>query len=546
MVEPNRPNLGPSPADEKVIRDQQLRTSEGHLGTQSEREKEEKRKALEEFNKLRRELNAQGVAKVESRPSKESIEKKRRRIGAKILEALAVIGIAGGALFGDGQLKNMIQGNREIDDQGTTPEKTQENLEIDDQNITTMTADPGAMYGESNPYEITIGSEHEKIPEAHVDGYDNPGMWLSGNKDRPFDFANGPELARMFRNNAKKEVIYTGINQIETQAAYLSCMPDELKIDALKGLDMKQTAKKLDELASDQSEEGKKLFAEANQAFIDAINNADVEEIVINGKKYSAYIGYVDENGKVYDRDQVAQMDGVKLTHENMEVIQSEVFYKGEKGFRFTFKDKDGNYILHENGDPWHMDTREKCGNQPQIDAPAKGVKIVEQDDSGSEGTGTENEGTGTENEGTGTENEGTGTENEGTGTEDEGTGSENEDTGYEGTGKEGTEAQGGDYVIVDDYVNPETVIPEVVVVQDDGNQGYVDDNHATPGSDTWAVSPETVSIPVAEDIGLNGEQTLTYTPEDVEKDSKANETQPTTGGQDTHTDAEETNQDNW
>ena len=234
-------------------------------------------------------------------------------------------------------------------------------LEVSDDNVATAEESPvsnfdaGVFYGDSNPYEVTIGSEREKAPEAHVDGYDQPGMWLSGDKERPFNFADASEVARLFNNSEKGMAKYAGVNQIEEQASYLHFMPDELKTEDLKKMNMLQAAEKLDELASDQSEEGQKKFAEANKAFIEAINHADVDHPVLNGYYYSAYIGYKDANGNILNRNQATELDGAEFTHDNMELMQSVVRMNNKEVTRFTFKDEQGNILKDEKGNPYTL-----------------------------------------------------------------------------------------------------------------------------------------------------------------------------------------------
>lgn len=166
------------------------------------------------------------------------------------------------------------------------------------------------------------------------------------------------------------------------------------------------------------------------------------------------------------------------------------------------------------------IDLNLRCGYQPNYEKdevppdvpyvpanptdPGSGAEGTGSEGTGSEGTGSEgtgSEGTGSEgtgSEGTGTEGTGTeGTGVEGTGTE--GTGSEG--TGYEGTGTETTDwgksgdPHTGDLVDVSDEVDPASeVTREESENANQGNQGYVDDNHATPGSssDNNGTSPDT------------------------------------------------------
>ncbi len=122
----------------------------------------------------------------------------------------------------------------------------------------------------------------------------------------------------------------------------------------------------------------------------------------------------------------------------------------------------------------WEEDDEERPGPQ---DEP---ITIVDDTDpgTGTEGTGTEGTGTeGTGTEGTGTEGTGTeGTGTEGTGTE--GTGSETSDWG------KGDNPHAGQNVDVSDPVNPASEVSRSESEgANRGNQGYVNDNQATPGS---------------------------------------------------------------
>ena len=166
-----------------------------------------------------------------------------------------------------------------------------------------------------------------------------------------------------------------------------------------------------------------------------------------------------------------------------------------------TGHDKYGDYYESKK----MIDLNLRCGYQPNYEKdevppdvpyvpanptdPGSGAEGTGSEGTGSEGTGSEGTGSeGTGSEGTGTE--GTGVEGTGTeGTGSEGTGSETTDWGKSG------DPHTGDLVDVSDEVDPASeVTREESENANQGNQGYVDDHQAAPGSssDNNGVNPDT------------------------------------------------------
>lgn len=291
----------------------------------------------------------------------------------------------------------------------------------------------------------TEQSDDQEEAETEIgikDGYGEKGMWQSENKTGPYAFADAGEVAEVCKNDECEMLKYAADNQVETFADYMANLPEELKPDEFKGLNILETEKKLESLSD-------KKYEALQDKFNNTIDKAFTRRVTLNGKYDNAFMRLKDTNGKVNHDN----MELVKCTTDEHNLEVTEFYWLDDHGHEIGSMIVKMSPVYDENG---AIIGYEKCmqvlnpegsdlyGDLPEIpnDNP----------NTGSEGTGSE--GTGSEDTGSeGTGSEGTGSE----GTGSEGTGSEG--TGSEGTGSEGTDIKPKDsdnLVRIDDKIDKE------------------------------------------------------------------------------------------
>ena len=342
---------------------------------------------------------------------------------------------------------------------------------------------------DSNPQETPITQVEKantgETQEAEIgikDGYGEKGMFLSENKGTPNDFASAAEVAEVCTTDNKIDetemVIYTADNQVESMADYMANLPEELQPEGFKGLTILETEQKLQSLSDEE-------YEKVQQEFNDIMDEAFVRDITLDGDYQNAYMQLIDPS-------KPATHDNMELvactTHEQGITVKEFVWYQDNNANNPVIgsmivkiiQNEDGTIsgciqVVNKVGSPVYDGMPPVTPDQPDSpgDDEPTGNEPTGDEPTGDEPTG--NEPTG--NEPTGDEPTG----NEPTG--DEPTG--DEPTGDEGSGwgKEG-DPHSGDLVDYSDLVDPGS---EVTQEQNDatnqGNQGYVDDNHAQPGS---------------------------------------------------------------
>ena len=157
------------------------------------------------------------------------------------------------------------------------------------------------------------------------DGYGEKGMFNSENKGTPYDFANAAEVAEVVGENPTEILIYTAGNQVESFADYLANMPAELQPEGCKGKSIIETEKWLESLTPEQYD------AEfANFAKIMRSNTTTSELVTLSGAYHNAYMS---KSG-----------DGA-TTHENTNLVACTTQENGTSAIKFVFHDENGKEI---------------------------------------------------------------------------------------------------------------------------------------------------------------------------------------------------------
>ena len=159
-----------------------------------------------------------------------------------------------------------------------------------------------------------------------IDGYGEKGMWLSEGKTGRYNYAAADEVAEAAKSDdARDMMMYTAKNQSESFADYMTSLPDSLRPDSLKGIDnILDMEDAIEGLSVDQ-------YQEAMKAFEDAMGNATVEDIELNGEYDNAYMRLQDSDGDV--------------VHENMELVRCTTTENGTHAKRIILHDKEGNEV---------------------------------------------------------------------------------------------------------------------------------------------------------------------------------------------------------
>ena len=155
-------------------------------------------------------------------------------------------------------------------------------------------------------------------------GYGEKGMWLSENKPGRFAFASASEVAEVCNNDEKEMMNYTADNQVESFADYLANLPEELQPEGFKGLGIVDTEHKLEELSDSD-------FQEIKQQFGDIMEKASTRIAIANGKYNNAYMALKDADGGA--------------VHDNMDIIKCTTTENNLEVTEFYWSDDDGNEI---------------------------------------------------------------------------------------------------------------------------------------------------------------------------------------------------------
>ena len=248
----------------------------------------------------------------------------RARVTGVAAIALGVIGITAGA-FTISHL-NKDAGNVPP---APTPTATTEQAMIPVEGIEEDTGDTV-----DNP-------EHEL--SGIIDGYGEEGMWESDGKTGPYAFADFKKVVEMHDGDVKEAIKDVTRKQVESLADFVSGLNDNFRPAGYENLSMAEINEKIEGL-SDIEYDNLKEYVDG------LIDNADVKEVTLNGKYDNAYMGV--KSGDQIMGSKEAVEKNVEINHETMQLIKCTTDEKGSKAYEIT---------LHEGEETYSLLVKEAC-----------------------------------------------------------------------------------------------------------------------------------------------------------------------------------------
>lgn len=166
-----------------------------------------------------------------------------------------------------------------------------------------------------------------------IDGYGEDGMWESDTKTGPYAFADFEKVVELHDGDVKEAVKDVTRNQVESLADFVSGLDDSLRPAGYENLSMAEVDEKIEGLSDVEYDNLKKEID-------DLIDQSEVKEITLNGKYDNAYMG-VRDGDKVMGSKEALEND-VEINHEAMQLVKCTTNEKGSKAYEFTFE-KDGH-----------------------------------------------------------------------------------------------------------------------------------------------------------------------------------------------------------
>ncbi len=224
-------------------------------------------------------IEQQGEETEEDKPSAEDIQttsEKAKKNGAlkNVLTGAAVIAVAGIIGVGIATGGFGLFGNNN----STAPEATKTTI-----------------------VQTAPDSENAETEKGIYDGYNEKGMWLSEGKAGPYNFTNGSEVAEVCENDECEMIKYTAHNQVESLADYLANLPEELQPEGFKGLSILEAESRLEGLTPEEYDD---VLAQFDRIMDDAFTR----RVKVNGRQNNAYMSLRDASGPV--------------VHENMRLVK--------------------------------------------------------------------------------------------------------------------------------------------------------------------------------------------------------------------------------
>lgn len=322
---------------------------------------------------------------------------------------------------------------------------------------------------EAHPQETNTEASPEKAEAiGFVDGYEKEGLWTDENKPNTVAFSNFQKVVDMFDGDYKSAAKYDAENQIEVASDYISAL-HKLRPAGFENLDMAEVNDKMENQMSD--EEKDKLLHELNDIF----DNADVSPVTLNGEYTNAYEAVKDGNDLIGSKEALKR--GASINHETMQLVGCTTKEKNTPAHEFVWRDDNGNIIDSIIIKDYCGQVVEKKGSSTRLASlPQVTEKAIQGGGAISVITGG-----------------GPATPNKPSNPDKPDNPPDTPDTPdipEKKWGKSGDPHAGNDYL--------QTIVtnPAVPNIKDinNGNQGYVDDNQAAPGSasDLNGVDPNT------------------------------------------------------
>ncbi|MBP5513081.1 hypothetical protein J6X73_02900 [Candidatus Saccharibacteria bacterium] len=113
--------------------------------------------------------------------------------------------------------------------------------------------------------EATQTPEEENTQEkiGIIDGYGEAGMYLSEGKSSPLNFARASEVAEACGSADPREIVkYVAKNQVEALASYLVNLPEKMQPEGIKGLSLKSAEEYLESISNEEYDQILQQFNE--------------------------------------------------------------------------------------------------------------------------------------------------------------------------------------------------------------------------------------------------------------------------------------------
>lgn len=192
--------------------------------------------------------------------------------------------------------------------------------------------------------EVTF--EKAEAEKGIIDGYDKDGMWLADSKPNTVAFSDFEKVVRNFNGNVKEAIKYTDGNEVEALSDHVSALPAGAfsvipqggVLSQFKGLNEQDTNSKIENQLS--ADEVDSLRQEFNN-LIDS--NASIEEITLDGKYSNAYMAVKDGSSLLGSKAAIEK--GATINHENMQLIVCHTNEKNTKAYKVNIHDANGKTV---------------------------------------------------------------------------------------------------------------------------------------------------------------------------------------------------------
>ncbi len=104
------------------------------------------------------------------------------------------------------------------------------------------------------------GASAEKEVMGIINGYNKYGLYNSENKRHEINFCCAREVAEVCKNDPKEMVKYIAENQVESLAAYIAFLPEQVQPNGFKGLNLNQAEARLESLTPEEYDSVLKQF----------------------------------------------------------------------------------------------------------------------------------------------------------------------------------------------------------------------------------------------------------------------------------------------
>ena len=201
-------------------------------------------------------------------------------------------------------------------------------------------AKPTITFEQASPEPAPEIDDTVDIEEREVigfaEGYNKEGMW--GDKDKPNSvaFSDFQKVVDMCDGDYKSAIKSVAENQIESASDYLSAL-SKLRPTSLEGLDMAGTNEKMENQMSDEENDT------LRHDFNGIMNDSEVRPTTLNGEYSNSFM--VVKDGDDFIGLEEAIKRGAAINHETMQLVGCTTNEKNTPAHEFSWRDADGNVI---------------------------------------------------------------------------------------------------------------------------------------------------------------------------------------------------------